>query len=405
MVLSSQTGNRRRFHLARLAVAVFFFLNGVMAATLSTRLPAVQTKLALPPGQLGLALLGCTIGGLVAMNLAGRLSGRLGSKVILAFAALGMGLALLLIAFAPTFPLLTLALVFFGAGSGAMDITMNIQGTDVERGYGRPILTSFYACFSVGSGVGALLGSILAALNVSPKFHFLAIAVCACVGIVWSSRFLLPSGPVPDVRRRQTQKALSLHFSRPLIMLGVIAFCTLLSVGAMFDWSAVYLSGTLHTGAGLAAAGFATFLVCMALGRGIGDSLLTRFEAAMLVRSACSLAAIGLALALIFAWIPVVLFGLGLAGIGLSVPFPLVLRAAGHLSQRETGSVLATVTTWGYVGMLAGPPVIGFVADQGGLRLALALVVFLCVLAALCTPVMGTTAGKEGEGSLGSRSV
>jgi MFS family permease len=141
----------------------------------------------------------------------------------------------------------------------------------------------------------------------------------------------------------------------------------------------------------------------MALGRGVGDSLLTCFGAAVLVRSACSLAAIGLALALAFAWTPVVLFGLGLAGIGLSVPFPLVLRTAGHLSQQETGSALATVTTWGYVGMLAGPPVIGFVADQGGLRLALALVVFLCVLAALCAPVMGAAAGNEDEGSLENR--
>jgi MFS family permease len=122
-----------------------------------------------------------------------------------------------------------------------------------------------------------------------------------------------------------------------------------------------------------------------------------RFGAAVLVRSACSLAAIGLALALTFAWTPVVLFGLGLAGIGLSVPFPLVLRATGHLSQQETGSILALVTTWGYVGMLAGPPVIGFVADRGGLRLALALVVFLCVLAALCAPVTGIADGKEGH--------
>jgi MFS family permease len=401
MESSLKQGERRRLRQARIAVITFFFLNGVMTATLSTRLPAVQTKLALPPGQLGLALLGCTVGGLIAMNIAGRMSRRFGSNMITTTAAIGMGLALLLIAFAPTFPLLTLALIFFGAGSGAMDITMNIQCADVERGYGRPIFTSFHACFSVGSLVSAFLGSTLAAFNVSPTFHFLSIALCAWVGIVWSSHFLLPSRPVLDVGRRQTQKVLSLHFSRPLMWLGVIAFCALLSVGAMFDWSAVYLSGTLHTGAGLAAAGFATFLCCMAFGRGAGDSLATRFGAAVLVRSACLLAAIGLALVLAFAWTPVVFFGLGLVGIGLSVPFPLVLRAAGHLSQRETGSVLAIVTTWGYVGMLAGPPVIGFVADRVGLRLALALVVFLCVLAALCVPVMSTADGKEDEGSPG----
>jgi MFS family permease len=368
---------------------------------LSTRMPAIQTKLALSPGQLGLALLGCTISGLIAMNIAGRIYRRFGSNVITTPAAISTGIALLLIAFAPTLPLLILALAFFGAGSGAMDITMNIQGSAVERGYGRPLFNSFHACFSVGSGVSALLGSTLAALNVNPEPHFLAIVVCVCVGIVCSSRFLLPSGPVPNVQKRQAHKALSLRLSRTPMLLGVIAFCTLLSVGAMFDWSALYLSGTLHTEPGLAAAGFTTFLWCMAFGRGVGDSLTTRFGATMLVRSACLLAAIGLTLALAFTWTPVVLFGLGLVGIGLSVPFPLAVSAAGRFTGPDTSSALVMVTTWGYVGILAGPPMIGFIADWGGLRLALAPLVFLCVLAALCVPAMSTADGKEDEGNSG----
>jgi MFS family permease len=155
----------------------------------------------------------------------------------------------------------------------------------------------------------------------------------------------------------------------------------------MFDWSAVYLSGTLHAGAGLAAAGFTIFLACMAVGRSVGDALATRFGAALLVRIACSLAAIGLALALVLSRMPAVMFSLGLVGIGLSVPFPLVLSAAGRLAKRDRGSILATVTTGGYFGMIVGPPVIGFIANQMGMRLALAPVVFLCVIAALCAPV------------------
>ncbi len=403
MISSSKLGERRYFRMARMAVGVFFFLNGVMTAAFSTRLPALQTKLALPPDQLGLALLGCTIGGLVATNIAARLSSRFGSKMITIIAAICMASALLSIAYAPTFPILILALVFFGVGSGAMDISMNIQGTDVERGYDRSILNAFHACFSVGSLVSALLGSTLAAFNVSPEFHFLAIAISACVGIAWSARFLLPPESVPAVSGEHTQNARALLFSRPLILLGVIAFCALLSVGAMFDWSAVYLSGTLHTGDGLAAAGFATFLVCMALGRSVGDGVATRFGKARLMRSACSLAAIGLTLALLFPWVPVVFFGLGLLGIGLAVPFPLVVSAAGRLSKQGRGPALAMVTTWGYCGMIAGPPVIGFIANRVELRLALALVVVLCVLAALCAPVVGIPGGKDDEESLGER--
>ncbi|GHO89194.1 MFS transporter [Dictyobacter formicarum] len=376
--------------LARLAVATFFFLNGVMTASLSARLPGIQMQLVLPAGQLGLALLGCTVGGLLAMNLAGRSARRIGSSVITTTAALGMAGSLPLMASAPTLPLLVLALILFGAGSGAMDVTMNIQGVDVERAYGRPIMNSFHACFSVGSLVGAVLGSMLAAVHVSPEAHFLAIALVAGIGIAWSSRFLLPAMP-----EQVTQKALSLHLSPTLVRLGVIAFCVLLSVGALFDWSAVYLAGTLHADAGMAAAGFATFLVCMAMGRAAGDALTTRFGAVALMRSACLLAASGLALALLFAWTPVAFIGLGLVGIGLSVPLPLVLSAAGRLSEQNTGATLTAVTTWGYAGMIAGPPVIGFVADRSGLRLALTLVVVLCMLAALCAPAVQTSTNQE----------
>lgn len=133
---------------------------------------------------------------------------------------------------------------------------MNLQGTDVEREYGRSIMNSFHAYFSVGSFAGAALGSILAALDVKPEPHFFAIAVVGCVVLVWSSRFLFSSKQEQMVQKQPAQKALSFHISPTLMLLGVIAFCSLLSVGALFDWSAVYLSGTLHTGAGLAATGF-----------------------------------------------------------------------------------------------------------------------------------------------------
>lgn len=403
MASISQPDEKQRLRLARMAVNIFFFLNGILIATFSTRLPAVQIKLGLPPGQLGLALLGCTIGGLVAMNIAGRISSRMGSKGITTIAASGMCLTLPLIAFAPDLPLLLLALILFGAGNGAMDVTMNLQGTEVEREYSRSIMSSFHAYFSVGSLAGAILGSILAALEVQPEVHFLAITIAGSIALVWSSRFLFSSKQEQAAQKQPARKGLSWQFSPTLMLLGMIAFCSLLSVGALFDWSAVYLSGTLHTGDGLAAAGFTTFLACMAIGRSVGDKLAMRFGAMVLVQIAGSLAAIGLTLALVFSWVPVVLFGLGLVGIGLSVPFPLALSAAGRLATGDRGSTLATVTTWGYSGMIAGPPAIGFLADHIGMRYALVPIVFLCIIAALCAPVMKAAPIKEGKVSLPDR--
>ncbi|MBO0792909.1 MAG: MFS transporter, partial [Ktedonobacteraceae bacterium] len=275
------------------------------------------------------------------------------------------------------------------------DVTMNLQGTGVEREYGRSIMNSFHAYFSVGSLAGAALGSILAVFDVKPETHFFAITVIGCAALAWSARFLFSAEQEQMVQKQTAKSARFWRISSTLMLLAMIAFCSLLSVGAMFDWSAVYLSGTLHTGAGLAAAGFTTFLACMAAGRSVGDALATRFGAVKLARVACLLAAIGLALALVLSWTPAIMLGLGLVGIGLSVPFPLVMSAAGRLAEQDRGSILATVTTGGYFGMIAGPPVIGFIANQVGMRLALTPVVLLCVLAALCAPALGAAARKE----------
>lgn len=336
------------------------------------------------------------------MNIAGRASRYIGSRGIATTSALGAAIALALLAFAPDLPLLVLALVLFGAGSGAMEITMNMQGAEIEQAYARPIFNSFHAYFSVGGLAGAILGNILAALNISPEFHFLGVTVITCVCIVWSSRFLLAPRPEQYNAEHQTEKTRTSHFSLSLLMLGTIAFCALLSVGAMFDWSALYLSGTIHKGATLAATGFAIFLLCMTFGRGIGDSLASRFGAPMLVRLAGALAAIGLTLALVWDWTPIVILGLGLVGLGLSVPFPLTLSAAGQIPRSGEGSALTIVTTFGYLGLLFGPAAIGFIADRVGLRWALVLIVLLCVLIAFCAPATkGTIAGdnKTGEGT------
>ncbi|GCE31802.1 hypothetical protein KDA_72860 [Dictyobacter alpinus] len=393
MTLHSQSeAEKWRLHLARMAVNIYFFVNGVLTATFSTRLPTLQMKLALPPGQLGLALLGCTIGGLLAISIAGHVSSRFGSKVITIIAALAMCVSLSLITLAPTLPLFLLALIFFGVASGAMDVTMNFQGTDVEQAYGRSIMNSFHAYFSVGSLTGASLGSLLAAFDVQPETHFFAIAIAGGAALVWSTRFLLASQQKQVADKQPVLKALSAQISPTLILLGIIAFCSLLSVGALFDWSAVYISSNLHTGTGLAAAGFTTFLACMALGRSVGDRMAERFGAPRLVRIACALAASGLTLALAFPWAPAVFFGLGLVGIGLSIPFPLVLSAAAHHAGPDKDVALATVTTWGYAGMIVGPPMIGFLAEQAGMRLALVPVVLLCLIAALCAPATHKTA-------------
>lgn len=364
---------------ARIGVAVLFFLNGALLATWATRIPVVQARLALSPGELGLALFGTVAGALVAMNLSGYLSARFGSRSVTTSAALSLCLMLPLLALAPTLPILVAILVLFGASNGSMDVAMNTQGIAVERQYGCSILNSFHACYSIGGLAGALLGGMMASRGVALLPHFLGVALCSAILTLCAAHFLLPA-------HTDAQKT-GVTFARPtlaILALGLVAFCVLLGEGAVADWSTIYLNGTLRTGAGLAATGYAAFSVAMAVGRGAGDSLTARLGPGTMVRLGGLVAALGLTLALVVTWTPFAIVGFALVGVGLSVLFPLTLSAAGRTSRQAAGTAIAAVATCGYAGSLVGPPVIGFIADALSLRVALGIVVVASLCAAAC---------------------
>jgi len=333
----------------------------------------------LSTGELGIALLGTAFGALVAMNLSGYLAARFGSRSVTVIASMSLCLMLPLLALAPTLPLLVGTLVLFGASNGSMDVAMNAQGVAVERQYGRPILNSFHACYSLGGLAGALAGGLVASHSIAPLPHFLGVALFCVILTLSIARSLLPAGA--------EAQGTAVAFARPtraILVLGLVAFCVVLGEGAIADWSTIYLNGTLRTGTGLAAAGYAAFSMVMAMGRGVGDQLTARLGPRTMMQLGGLVAAIGLTLALIVTWIPIALLGFGLVGAGFSVVFPLTLSAAGRTSKQAASTAIAAVATCGYVGFLVGPPVIGFVADTLSLRIALGFVVVLSLCAAVC---------------------
>ncbi|HTK06420.1 MAG TPA: MFS transporter [Ktedonobacteraceae bacterium] len=381
-------------HSARFAVALLFFLTGLTFASWAARIPAIQTRLGLSPGELGVALLAIAAGELVSMNLAGYLAARLGSGPVTVIASVCLSVMLPIQAFAPSLPILVATLVLFGASFGSINVAMNTQGVVVERLYSRSIFSSFHACYSIGGLAGSLLGGLLAARNIAPLPHFLGIALFGCILTLSIARFLLPA-------RTDAQKT-EITLTRPtriLLALGLVAFCVVLGEGAMADWSAVYLNTTMRAGMGLAATGYAAFSIVMAIGRSIGDQLTNRVGAAMMVRLGGIVAAGGLTLALLASWVPLALVGFGLVGAGFSVIFPLVLSAAGRTSKQVSGTAIATVATCGYVGFLVGPALIGFAADALSLRIALGVVVLLSLCAAAFASVVGVKQADNGLSS------
>ena len=369
---------------ARRAVSLIFAANGTLAGTWAARIPAIQQHLGLQSGALGLALLGAAVGCLVATNAAGYLAARFGSSLVTTVSGLLFCCTVPLLALAPSLPWLALGLALYGATGGSMGVALNTQGVAVERRYHQPILTSFHAFFSFGGLIGAFLAGIAGGRGIVPLTHFVAISAIAAVCLVVAARYLLPA------RADAGGGSSSFVFpSGTLLMLGVIAFCTVLSEGAVADWSAIYLQHTVATGAALAAGGYAAFSLLMAAGRLVGDSLAERIGPTAVVRAGTLMAATGISLALLVPWAPVAITGFALVGAGLSAVFPIVISAAGRSRGISSGNAIATVATCGYFGFLVGPPSIGFLAQVVSLRLALLLIVALSLLATALSPRVG----------------
>lgn len=371
----------RRITAARAAVLAIFFLHGSLFATWASRIPAVKIAIGLSSAQLGMSLLGIALGCLLSMPLTGRLISRYGSGPVAAGASVFFSLAIVLPGFAVSQWTLTAALCVLGCGAGAMDVAMNAHAVAVERAAGRHMMSSFHAFFSIGGMAGAGLGGVVAGAGMAPRSHFIATSIAALLVTVIATLGLLPGSADADSDGR-----VRLRLSSRLVALGLIAFCFFLAEGAIADWSALYLHNTAGAPIGRSAYGYALFSLAMAIGRLSGDRLRSHFPAAALVRTGSLTAAFGLALALALPHTAPALLGFAIVGAGCSIVVPIAFAAAGSLEDSSPGAALAFATTTGYLGLFAGPPSIGFVAEEFTLRVALILVVCIAAAGAVLAP-------------------
>jgi len=383
---------------ARLTALAYFAVLGLADGVWLARIPAVKQNLGLSDGLLGVALLAAPVGLVIIAAFADRLIDRFGSAWPTVAGAVAISLLPVAFGLAGSLGVLMAALLVYGIAGGLMDVAMNAQAVRVERGYRRPLINSFHACYSFGGLAGALLGGLFAWGGVGPAVTFAAVGVPLAGVAVLVRRGLLhgpeardrpaptaqPGPDGPPATREGTQ-ARRRGTALRIAALGLLALCSLLGEGAAGSWSAVYLHDNLGTSAAFAALGYAAFSVTMATGRLFGDRLASRFGPARLVSGCGLVAAIGLALALVTASPAAGLVGFALFGAGLSSTFPQLLSVAGNVETARSGTGIARVAGAGYLGLLSGPVLIGTTASLVGLRLALAIP----LAAALCLAVGG----------------
>jgi len=373
---------------ARAAVTIVFAINGLLYGAWAARIAAIGDRLELSAGRIGLALAFIAAGSLGAMPVAGRAASRSGSRPAARVALVAFCAASALAPAAPSLALLCAACLALGASAGALDVVMNAHGVAVERAHARPMLSSFHAAFSAGGLAGALLGAGGAAAGVDVRVELALLAAGAAVVGTLATRSLLaasadalgaPARPRPESAPRFR------GIDRRLLILGALAFCCLLCEGAAADWSAVYLDRDLAASAGTAGLAYAAFSITMVAGRLAGDALTVRFGPAALVRRGALVASAGLGAALLAGDASVALAGFACLGAGLSIVIPQVFRAAA--AGRDSGPALARVTTLGYLGFLAGPPLIGGIAEATSLPAALAVLPLLGLAMAAMAPL------------------
>lgn len=361
---------------ARWAVFTIFLSHGLMIGAWVPHIPLAQERLAVGPAVLGMALLALAGGAVVAMPVTGALINRYGSAAMTAGAGLCLSAAFLGPIFSPSFPLFVMSVTAMGMAIGSLDVSMNAHGIAVERALKRPTMSMFHAGWSIGSLSGAFLGA--AALHYFGERGQAVATSALCLAMLLSA--------IPALLPASADQGLSgSHFAWPTratIGLGALAFLALMIEGSVRDWAAILIRDRFMVTAGYAALAFGFYQTGLALIRLTGDRLRMALGSGRLLTVSGLLSAAGTALALAAPTPWVAMLGFVIAGIGIGNIVPIVFAGGGRLEPDAPGRGVAAVTTMGYSGYLAGPPLIGFVAQVSSLVLALALTIVAALVIA-----------------------
>jgi MFS family permease len=366
---------------ARRATYVAFFVQGMCLAALLTRVPALRRRFGLADGQLAIAMVAVVLIAAVGSLAAGRLAARHGSVSVLRGSAPTVCLALAGIGMAGSLAGAFTALVIFGLVLGMVDSTMNLQGTAVQAVYGRRVMSSFHAAFTLSGILCALVSAATAQADVPLGAFFGAVAL---LGVTAS----LATGPALTLRSWVTTPAKTTMVStvarRPLLLLGLAATCLFTADATLTNWSAEYVQQTLKGSDSSAALAYGAYLAGVLFGRSLGDAALARFGVVRVIRAGALVALAGIALV---AAAPVPAFGqvgFAMSGVGLAVVTPQIFTAAAMLDPGGRGGAVAQTNAFTYLGLLLSPPLVALLAEAFSPRVGFAAqLVPVLVVAAL----------------------
>ncbi|MES2277784.1 MAG: MFS transporter [Bacteroidota bacterium] len=350
---------------ARISSTVFYFISGFGYSAWASRIPSIQANLHLNEAQLGAVLFAMPAGLMLTMPLTGQLLSRFSSRSIMFTGAMIFNVMLSLLGFATHTWQLAAILFFFGSSRNLFNLSLNAQSLSVQSLYDRSIMTFFHGVWSMAGFAGAAVGYLMVSFSIAPTWHLPGVGIA----MVIVALFFYPETIYHKPSALQKRPVFSLP-DKFLLKFALICFACMACENTMYDWSGIYFEKGMHTSKQAATAGFVFYMVAMTISRFAGDKLVTRLGIKPILTYSGWLIFGGMLIAVLIPYTAAACIGFVMTGAGVSCIVPLVFSMAGKSKTMSGASAIAAISTIGYLGFLLVPPLVGFVAQAAGLRVA-----------------------------------
>lgn len=380
----------RQIQLWRVAIYFIFALTGFAFASWVSRTPAIRDALGSTTAEMGVIIFGLSVGSIIGLISASMLIAQKGGRFVMVFGLSVVSIGLLIVGISGSWLtnsiMVFLGLVIFGFGQGICDVAMNVEGTAVERAAKKSLLTGFHAAFSLGTLLGALVGSTMTKSGISVPIHLSLTALVIVLTVLSLYRFI-PADTGKEVasdavKVNRTKEYMTVWKERRTIMIGIIVLGMAFVEGSANDWLPLIMVDGYNVTPAMGSIAYGIFVGSMTIGRAIGDKILDRLGRVIVLRASALLAFVGLIIVILSQSFEIATIGIVFWGLGAAFGFPVGLSAAGDDPNRVAARVSA-VSTAGYLAFLVGPPFLGIIGEHIGLLRALIFVLIAVTISGL----------------------
>lgn len=363
-----------------ISVSFVFIFNGLLFGTWASRIPKINELFNFSEMGLSALLLLLAAGAISSFPIAGRLTDKIDASRLSMWLCILYPIPFVLIGLSDSVTLLAISLFLFGWIHGAMDVSMNAWGTEIEGEGEKTLMPFFHAMFSFGAGVGAASGILAAALNIELFFHFIIVSLVAIPVYVWVRKN--SNKQVRIATKNESKQTFSFPRGK-LLLVALVAFSCALGEGAMADWASVYMFSEVNSSHAQAALAYTIFSIFMVLTRLGGQRIIKVLGVVNTVKTCAISSMIGAILLVTVTNTQISYFAFALLGIGYAIIMPLAFSKAAKINKENTGTAIAGIAMFAYGGMLLGPVLIGVLAELSSLKSAFCTFIILSVFVLL----------------------